>query len=466
MPDNQMREACEHGISCSQWDDFATEDKIGSGGGFDNRPEGDRLSTKVGGGDRLRSPVQAATRHVRCDEMPARLITIENLFAPAEDDPPPTRRSRRDWIVDGVLFAIAIGLGVGSLISSSQHGLPAALVVVDAVCGFGLCAGLWERRRWPFALGLASLPISVVSSSAGPAALIILYTVAAYRRWQLAVFLGAVSVALLPAERAIHSQGDSLASYYILGVLCTAVVIAWGMFRRGRLAAQRERALRRQAEEQLRVEQIRHGERERIAREMHDVLAHRISLLSLHAGALEFRPDASAEEISRAAAVIRATAHQALEDLRAVIGLLRDGSGGQAPPPPQPTLAALPGLLDESRAAGMRLHADVGVADLAAVPDAVGRHALRIVQEALTNARKHAPSAPVDLRLEGAAGEGLTIEVRNPLPVLTAAPTQIPGSGTGLVGLSERAILSGGRLDYELDEEEGFRLRAWLPWPR
>ena len=282
----------------------------------------------------------------------------------------------------------------------------------------------------------------------------------------MAVFLGVANVALLPAERAIHSQGDSLASYYILSVLSTAVVVAWGMFRRGRLAAQRERALRRQAEEQLRVEQIRHGERERIAREMHDVLAHRISLLSLHAGALEFRPDASAEEISRAAAVIRATAHQALEDLRAVIGLLRDGSGGQPPPPPQPTLAALLDLIEESRAAGMQLRADVRVEYLAAVPDVIGRHALRIVQEALTNARKHAPSAPVDLRLEGAAGEGLTIEVRNPLPVLTAAATQIPGSGTGLVGLSERAMLSGGRLDYELEEDKGFRLRAWLPWPR
>ena len=92
---------------------------------------------------------------------------------------------------------------------------------------------------------------------------------------------------------------------------------------------------------------------------MHDVLAHRISLLSLHAGALEFRPDAPPEEVARAAAVIRASAHQALEDLRAVIGVLRDGPDGEAPQPPQPTLAALPGLLEESRAAGMLLHADV-----------------------------------------------------------------------------------------------------------
>jgi signal transduction histidine kinase len=197
---------------------------------------------------------------------------------------------------------------------------------------------------------------------------------------------------------------------------------------------------------------------------MHDVLAHRISLLSLHAGALEFRPDAPAEDVARAAAVIRASAHQALEDLRTVIDQLRDGADGEAPPPPQPTLAALPGLLEESRQAGMRLHADVRVPDLAAVPDAVGRHALRIVQEALTNARKHAPSAAVDVRIEGQPGKGLSIEVRNPAPVLAAGATGIPGSGTGLVGLAERASLSGGRLEHGVDGQGDFRLRAWLPW--
>src|SRR6185437_14991509 len=131
-------------------------------------------------------------------------------------------------------------------------------------------------------------------------------------------------------------------------------------------------------------------------------------------GVLEFRPDAPPDEVARAAGVIRACAHQALEDLRTVIGVLRDESDGARPEPPQPTLAALPGLLEESRAAGMRVRADVGLPDLAAVPDVIGRHALRIVQEALTNARKHATDAPVELRLDGAPGRGLTVEVRNP----------------------------------------------------
>jgi len=187
---------------------------------------------------------------------------------------------------------------------------------------------------------------------------------------------------------------------------------------------------------------------------------------SLHTGVLEFRPDAPPEEIARTAAVIRASAHQALDDLRAVIGVLRDGPGSQAPQPPQPTLAALPGLLEESRAAGMRIRAEVSLPDPAAVPDAVGRHALRIVQEALTNARKHATAAPVELRLDGAPGHGLTIEVRNPTPALATGEPKIPGTGAGLLGLAERATLSGGRLEHGLDEHGHFRLHAWLPWQR
>jgi signal transduction histidine kinase len=398
--------------------------------------------------------------------MPAVRPVLAEVLRVEEDDMPATARSRRDWIVDSALFLFAAVLAITTGLTSARQGLHGPLLAVDAIGGVVLCLALWWRRRWPLGLGLASLPVLAVSSSAGPAGVIILYTVAAYRRWQLAVLVAAAQVALLPLERAIQSPGMSLTAYYLTGTLGPAVVVAWGMFRRSRRQAQRERARRAEAEEQLRIEQIRYAERTRIAREMHDVLAHRISLLSLHAGVLEFRPDAPPEEVARAAAVIRSSAHQALDDLRAVIGVLRDGTDGQGPQPPQPTLAALPGLLEESRAAGMRIHAEVHVPDLAAVPDTIGRHALRIVQEALTNARKHATSAPVELRLEGAPGHGLAIEVRNPSPVLATAEPNIPGTGTGLLGLAERAALSGGRLEHGLDEHGHFRLRAWLPWPK
>jgi len=397
--------------------------------------------------------------------MSAMRAVLGQVIRLEDDDAPVATRSRRDWIVDSVLFLFAAVLAIAAGVTSAQHGLKGPLLVIDAIGGAMLCLSLWWRRRWPLELGLASLPVLAVSSSAGPAGVIILYTVAAYRRWQLAILVAAAQVALLPLERAIHPQGNSLAAYYLTGTLGPAVVVAWGMFRRSRRQTQREHARRAEAEEQLRTEQIRYAERTRIAREMHDVLAHRISLLSLHAGALEFRPDASPEEVARAAAVIRASAHQALEDLRAVIGVLRDGTDGQGPQPPQPTLAALPGLLEESRAAGMRVDAQVSLPDLGVVPDAIGRHALRIVQEALTNARKHATSAPVELRLDGAPGHGLEIDVRNPTPALATGEPKIPGTGAGLLGLTERATLSGGRLEHGLDEHGHFRLRAWLPWP-
>ncbi len=398
--------------------------------------------------------------------MPAVRPVLRGVLRLEEDDTPVAARSRRDWIADSALFLFAAVLAITTGLNSARHGLHGPLLAIDVIGGVVLCVALWWRRRWPLGLGLVSLPVLVVSPSAGPAGVIILYTVAAYRRWQLAFLVAAAQVALLPLERAIQSPVTSLTAYYLTGTLGSAAVVAWGMFRRSRRQAQRERARRAEAEEQLRIEQIRYAERTRIAREMHDVLAHRISLLSLHAGVLEFRPDAPPGEVAAAAAVIRASAHQALDDLRVVIGVLRDGTDGQGPQPPQPTLVALPGLLEESRAAGMRIHAGIRLPDLAAVPDTIGRHALRIVQESLTNARKHATSAPVELRLEGAPGHGLTIEVRNPAPVLAAAESKIPGTGTGLLGLAERATLSGGRLEHGLDEHGHFRLRAWLPWPK
>ena len=164
------------------------------------------------------------------------------------------------------------------------------------------------------------------------------------------------------------------------------------------LLSLRERAERAEAAQQLQIEQAQHLERERIAREMHDVLAHRISLLSLHAGALEFRPDAPPEEIARAAGVIRASAHQALQDLREVIGVLRESPDGAAPERPQPTLADLPDLVEESRAAGMRVQLQNAIADLTDVPAGVGRSAYRIVQEGLTNAQTRPGDPGADIR--------------------------------------------------------------------
>jgi signal transduction histidine kinase len=203
---------------------------------------------------------------------------------------------------------------------------------------------------------------------------------------------------------------------------------------------------------------------------MHDVLAHRLSLLSLQAGALELRTDAAPAEVARAAGVIRDSAHRALEDLRDVLGVLResradDGPANSAPEPPQPGLADLPTLLDEAREAGVPVIMDGRTVEFSAAPEATGRTAYRIVQEGLTNARKHAPGAAVTVTVDGTAGRGLITEVRNPRPVAAGEVEPIPGAGAGLVGLAERVGLVGGRLEHGRTQDGGFRLWAWLPWP-
>jgi len=154
---------------------------------------------------------------------------------------------------------------------------------------------------------------------------------------------------------------------------------------------------------------------------MYDVLAHRLSLLSVHAGALEFRPDASREEIAQAASVIRTSAATALEELRGVISLLRE-EADEAALAPEPTLAQLPGLLEESRTAGMTIRARIDVPEAESLPTALARTAYRVVQEGLTNARKHAPGGVVDVKVVTDDAAGLVVEVISH-PTLRAAVT-------------------------------------------
>ena len=169
------------------------------------------------------------------------------------------------------------------------------------------------------------------------------------------------------------------------------------------MLALRERTRQAEAERDLRVAQARAQERTRIAREMHDVLAHRLSLLSLHAGALEVHPDAPPEEIARAAGVVRASAHQALEDLREVIDVLRAEPAGSETQRPQPTLGDV-ATSSRSRARPASSVALRAARRRAGVPAATGRTMYRIVQEGLTNALKHAPGAAVQTTIDGARG--------------------------------------------------------------
>jgi signal transduction histidine kinase len=377
----------------------------------------------------------------------------------------------RDWAVDALCFLLGIGLTALVLVDSIDRQLPTVPLVVDAALGGLASLGLWLRRRWPVGVAVIVGLFAIYSVSASGVALISLFTVAVHRRLRTAVLVAAgyaVTSFVTLLVRPDVSQPNWLQG--VLGVVCVVAVLAWGMLVRARrqlVLVKRERAA---SEHELRVAQARQMERTRLAREMHDVLGHRLSLLSLQAGALELWPDAPPAEIASAAGAIRSNAHGALEDLREVIGVLRstradDDRPQGVPERPQPTMIDVPMLIEESRKAGMRVSLECEVTDLGAVPEAVGRTAFRIVQEGLTNARKHADNAAVSVAVRGAAADGLTVEIRNPWPVGVAGTTPIPGAGMGIIGLAERTALSGGRLEHGRTPAGEFRLWTWLPWP-
>ncbi len=261
-------------------------------------------------------------------------------------------RSRRDRVVDAAMYLVAFAIGAATLAGTwTSH--PSWFRAPDLLIGLVALAALHWRRTHPAAVGIGIGAVSLVILTASGANLAATFNAAIRARGRDLAIIAGLLIAWAFASPLLYSPAGS---YWVNAgacVLVTGVVLGWGLFLRARrelVRSLRERAERAEVE-------ARSMERRRIAREMHDVLAHRISLLSVHAGALEFRPDAPAEEVAEAAGVIRESARAALEELRDVIGVLREEGGEGLTEPPQPTLADLSALIQESRAAGMRLTA-------------------------------------------------------------------------------------------------------------
>ena len=373
-------------------------------------------------------------------------------------------RGLRDRLVDAVTYLLAFVIGAATFADTwASH--PPWLRVVAIVVGVAALVSLHWRRTHPAAVGMGVAAVSIVIITGSGANLAAAFNAAIRARGRDLAIIAGLLVAWAFANPLLYPPDPDHApvggSYWFdvgASLLMAGVVIGWGLFVRARRAL--VQSLRAQAGRA--GDEARAAERRRIAREMHDVLAHRLSLLSVHAGALEFRPDASAEEVAEAAGVIRENARAALDELRGVIGVLREDGGESLTQPPQPTLADLAALVEESRAAGMRVSAQIELSD-AAPPAAVGRTAYRIVQEGLTNARKHAAGAAVTLTVRADDRGGLHVEVRSLAPVGVAAEAPLPGAGTGLIGLAERVSLAGGELEHGVDAEGAFVLRARLP---
>lgn len=292
------------------------------------------------------------------------------------------------------------------------------------------------------------------------------------RRWRELVLL--VPLWLAPAWTAqwfIPEQGKaSLLTGLISQVAFFAAFVGIGVAigsQRERIVVLRERAETAEREQASRVARAQADERARIAREMHDVLAHRISLIAMHAGALAYRTDLPREQVQQTAELLRDNADRAVTELRDVLGVLRGEGEPEQPVGPQPDLRSLTDLVQETRAGGTEVNLDVDLdgVELAAVPPTVSRHGYRVVQEALTNARKHAPGMPVAVELSGGPSRGLSFVVRNPPPApYGAGVPAAESSGMGLVGLAERVTLGGGRLAYGPDRAGRFVLHGRLPW--
>jgi signal transduction histidine kinase len=335
------------------------------------------------------------------------------------------------------------------------------LDLLVGIAAFGL---VLLRRRHPLAIALALSTLVLVSGvAAGPATLASV-SLATRQRLDHIVLVSVVGIVASQGYVDLTPGGSEEPFWlsFTFNVIITVAIMGWGSYigsRREWSWQLRMRAERAEAEQDLRAREAQATERQRIAREMHDVLAHRISQISMHAGALAYRTDLDADALRQGTADIQTTANAALNDLREVLGVLRDDAGVGLEHP-QPTYADVPALVADAQASGMNVAwRDLLQDDAASLPATVGRTIYRIVQEGITNARKHAPGALLTVEVSGAPGEGVDLLLANPV----GFGSRVPGSGVGLIGLSERAGLGGGRLEHR--QESGmFVLRGWLPW--
>ncbi|MEV5323359.1 histidine kinase [Nonomuraea sp. NPDC052634] len=367
--------------------------------------------------------------------------------------------------------ALPLLLSAVILISSGTYGpqVDVGMLLADMATGAAGMALLPLRRRWQWQIAAVLAVPTAFSMTMGGPAIVAFASLATHRRWRQVV---PVAVLFWACEVFYSRWKDDIqltVFYAIVSAAVLAAVTAFGLYLRGRRELEAERLEAERRGQAQRVEQAKLAERLKIAQEMHDVLAHRLSLLAMLAGGLAYRKDLTPEQTREAALAIQENAHQSLNELRAVLGTLRrgghddqaehDGAAEIEPAAPQPTLAHLDALFAEVRAAGQQVEVHDTVTERDRLPTQTGRHAYRIVQEALTNARKHAPGSVVRAEIGGRPGDGLRIRVSN----ATMPGRPGPGGRLGLIGLAERTRMAGGKITHDVRDGR-FVLDALLPW--
>jgi signal transduction histidine kinase len=390
-------------------------------------------------------------------------------------DVAPARASRSDpagtplrsrWSPNDIRLAVVVGaVQLAGTVLAVHHRAQPGRRPLDALGVVLLLAGpaaLALRRRFPVAVlevaFLSTLAYVVIGYRLGPIwlGLIVAYVYAAWRgrRWAAwgTLAVGWAAFLWLPhwfgRDRAPFGQEILGLAAWLLVLAAVAEVVK---VRRER-AVERERMRREEAERRAGEERLR------IAQELHDVLAHNISLISVQAGVGLHLIDEHPDQARAALAAIKDASREALGELRSVLDVLRR-EGDAAPLVPAPRLAAdLDGLVAKAASAGVAVRVEVSGGERP-LPPAGDRAAFRIAQEALTNVARHAGGAGATV-LIGYGDEALTLQVDDDGP--GGAPSS-DGSGRGLTGMRERAVALGGRLDAGPRPGGGFRVRAWLP---
>lgn len=347
------------------------------------------------------------------------------------------------------------------------HDIPVAAHYTLAVA---MCVPLVWRRRWPravfavvslaaFAQWLAGINISIADT----AVLVAMYAVAAQcvLRWSLAALLVAEGGMLLAVGRLAlqESPQEDWKSAIPIAIVIGAIWLS-GLYvntRRKYTLSLEERALRLERERDAQAEVAAAAERARIAREMHDVIAHSISVMVIQADGASYAVDTDTERAKRAMRAIGDTGRQALTEMRRMLGVLREGDAG-ATLAPQPGVEQLPDLVQQIRTAGLPVGYEVGGEPLP-MPAGLELVVYRIVQEALTNVMKHAgPAATAHVALHY-GDRAIEVRIRDD----GRGATYSDGRGHGLVGMRERAAVYGGEVTAAPAPGGGFEVVARLP---
>ena len=371
------------------------------------------------------------------------------------------------WLPVGLVALLLVNAG------RSGSGYPEPVVVPVALMVVAILALGWRRRR-PVAVAVtvtAAVTCYLLllhgDLSVQPAlepflvTLVALFGLALHavsRDFPLG--LAAAGLPLVAVEMAAVVAGRELGTVVPTLVFWGAAVVL------GRLlhvrATEVSRAERRVAEVEHRAEAAAAAERARIARELHDVVAHGLSVVVLHAGVERRLLDDPASSAWQTLDTIERTGRAALAELRHLLGLLQEPRLPRQPGAlePLPSLDRLDELVALARGSGHEVTLDLGDSG-ADLPAGLGLSAYRIVQESLTNALKHAPGASISIRVDPAP-DGVTVEVANGAPT-AAAQVDLPSGGHGLPGMRERVKLYGGTLSAGPQPDGGFVVRALLP---